>query len=135
AHSFAAESSDRALRDRERPIRDRLVQIDCDRAAEAAGCRTGAEWIIETQEAGRWRTDIEIAMRAMPARGKGMLLIIVERDDVDAVFAETQRGLDRFDEPRAIGFADRDSVLDNLDARPEALDFFVGIDPDTFVLV
>src|SRR5205814_6472847 len=66
-HFFAAKNPDRALRDRKRAVRNRLVQIDRDCATETAAVGTGAERIVETEEAGRWRPDIEIAMGAMPA--------------------------------------------------------------------
>src|SRR2546423_5578269 len=66
-HFFAAKNPDRALRDRKRAVRNRLVQIDRDCATKTAALGTGAERIVETEEAGRWRPDIEIAMGAMPA--------------------------------------------------------------------
>ena len=72
AHFFAAKNAHRALRDGERAIGNGAVQIDRDRATEAATLRTGAERIIETEKAGRGRTNIEIAMRAMPAGAEGL---------------------------------------------------------------
>ena len=74
AHFFAAENAHRALRDGERPIGDRAVEIDRDGAAEAAALRAGAERIVETEKSRRRRPDIEIAMRAMPAGGEGMFV-------------------------------------------------------------
>ena len=57
-----------------------------------------------------------------------------ERDDVDFIFAETECGLDRFDQAGAVCFGNREPVLDDLDARAEAFDFFIGIDPNDFVV-
>src|SRR5438132_11805925 len=71
-HLFAAENPDGALRDRERPIGNRLVQIDRDRPAKTTALRAGAERIIEAEKSGRRRTDVEIAVGAMPAGGGRM---------------------------------------------------------------
>ena len=47
----------------------------------------------------------------------------IEIDNVDSVFAETQRNLDRFGQARTIFIIDRDAVLNDLNARAESLDF------------
>ena len=121
AHFLSAKNAHHALRDRERAIRNGAVQIDRDGAAEAAAFRTGAERIVETEEPGRGRTNIEIAMRAMPAgrRTDVPVFVLRARRYVDLVFAETQRDLDRFGQTRAVLFGDRDAILDDLHARAE----------------
>src|SRR5205085_11860097 len=58
----------------------------------------------------------------------------MKRDDVDLVFPETQRGLDRFGQTGAVWFRYRNPVLDDLDARTEAFDLFVGINAHDFVV-
>ena len=70
AKLLASKGAHHAAGDAQAAIGNRAVQIDRDRPAEAAACRTGAERIVETEESGRRRTDIEIAMRAMPAGGE-----------------------------------------------------------------
>src|SRR5438067_3446243 len=57
-----------------------------------------------------------------------------KRDDVDLVFAETEGGIDRFDETGAVRLGYSEAVLDDLDAGAEAFDFFVRIDADDFVV-
>src|SRR5438045_9770175 len=56
----------------------------------------------------------------------------MKRDDVDLVFPETQRGLNRFDQTGAVWFRYRNPVLNDLDTRTEAFDLFVGIDAHDF---
>ena len=72
SHFFTAKNPDGALRDTERAIRDGAIQVDRDRAAKAAAFWARAERIVETEKAGSRRTNIEIAMRAMPAGGERM---------------------------------------------------------------
>ena len=48
-----------------------------------------------------------------------MLFLRLEIDEVDPVFAETKRGLDRLDEPGAIFLANRQAILDHLYPRAE----------------
>src|SRR2546423_1694554 len=74
-HLFAAENPDRPLRDRQRAVRDRLVQVDRDGAPESAAFRTGAERIVKAEKSRSRRTNIEIAMGAMPAGGEGKLRV------------------------------------------------------------
>src|SRR5437762_11744600 len=57
-----------------------------------------------------------------------------KRDDVDLVFAETEGGLDRFDEAGTVRLGYGEAILDDLDAGAEAFDFFVRIDADNFVV-
>ena len=130
AHLFAAKNADGALRDRERPVRDRLVQINRDRSPETAALRTGAERIVETEKSRRGRPDIEIAVGAMPAGGERRFLLRLEVDEIDPVFAEAQRDLDRFDQARARLFRNRQAILNDLHARAKAPDLLVGIGPD-----
>src|SRR5438067_5106795 len=104
AHLLAAENADRALRDRERAVGDRLVQIDRNRSSKAAALRAGAEWIIETEETRRRRANIEIAMGAVPAGGERHFGFRISDfgfrngDDIDLVLAETKGGFDGFDQ-------------------------------------
>ena len=59
-----------------------------------------------------------------------MLRFGIEVDNVDPVFAETQRGLDRFGEARPIFLTDRDAILNDLHARAEPFDFCFAISAD-----
>src|SRR4029453_18734544 len=70
-----AKNADHALLDTQTAIRNRFVEIDRYGAAKPAAFGTRAKWIVKTEEAGTWRTNIEIAIRAMPAAGKGELVI------------------------------------------------------------
>ena len=71
----AAKNSHDALFNIQTAIRNRLVQINRNGSAEPAAFGTRAQRIIETKEAGCWRTNVEIAMRAMPAGGERELVI------------------------------------------------------------
>jgi len=69
-----------------------------------------------------------------------MIRFRIKIDNVDFVFAETQRRLERFNESRTIFVVDRDAILNDLHPRAQPLDFFVGIgaydlivDPDAEV--
>src|SRR5207244_11273756 len=66
----AAKNSHDGVFNTETAIRNRFVQINRKGAAEPAAFRTRGQRIIETKEAGCWRTNVEIAMRAMPAGGE-----------------------------------------------------------------
>ncbi len=101
AHLFAAENAHRAFGNGKRAIRNRALQIDRDGAAEAAAFRASAERAIKAEQTRRGRANIEIAVRAMPAGGERMFLLRFEIDEIDPVFAEAERGLDRFDHARA----------------------------------
>ncbi len=68
----------------------------------------------------------------MPAGGKWMLRSCVKIDNVDSIFAEAQRGLERFDKARAIFCADHNPILNYLHARTEPFDFLVRIDAHNF---
>jgi hypothetical protein len=56
------------------------------------------------------------------------------RNNIYFSFSESQRGFERFDQSRAVFVADRDAVLDDLHARAQAFDFFVGIDAHDLVV-
>src|SRR5207245_6116177 len=56
-------------------------------------------------------------------------------DDVDFTFAETERGLERFNQARTIFLVDRDAILNDLNPGAESLDFFrIVIHADDFVV-
>src|SRR5437899_11879108 len=61
AHFLPAKNAHHSLRDRERPVRDRAIQIDRDRAAEPAAFRAGAKRIVETEKSRARRSNVEIA--------------------------------------------------------------------------
>src|SRR5437763_17222867 len=78
-------------------------------------------------------------MRAVPAggerhfrrafRGGALLALAVgDRDDVDSILAEAERGFDCFSQTTAIFVGSGDAILDDLDTRPQSLDPFVLID-------
>src|SRR5262249_34942783 len=73
-------------------------------------------------------------MSAMPAGRKWKLLFRFEIDEVDSVFPETKRNLDRFDEPGGILSADRQPVLDHLHPRPETNFFRRLVYPNDFAV-
>src|SRR5438552_18204358 len=75
AHFLPAKNAHHSLRDRERPVRDRAIQIDRDRAAEPAAFRAGAKRIVETEKSRARRSNVEIAMRAVPAGRERELVI------------------------------------------------------------
>ena len=75
AEFFAAKNAHLALLDAEIPVRDRLVQIDRNRPAKAAALRTSSKRIIKTEETGRGRPYVDVAMRAMPTGRKGKLRV------------------------------------------------------------
>ena len=114
------------LLDAQTPVRNRFVQIDCNRPTETAAFRARAQRIIEAEESGSRWTYIEVAMRAVPAGGEGELFncqlriadcglpiastfdvrrsmfgVLRRRHDIDFTFAEAQRGFDSFDQTRA----------------------------------
>src|SRR5438128_4240975 len=66
-----AKNSHHALLDTQTPIRNRFVKIDRNRAPKSAAFGTRAEWIVEAEKPGTRRTNVEIAMGAMPAGRKG----------------------------------------------------------------
>src|SRR5438128_12067185 len=70
AHFLPAKNAHHPLRDREGSVRNRAIQIDRDGATEPTAFRTRAKWIIEAEKPRRRRTDVEIAMRAVPAGGE-----------------------------------------------------------------
>ncbi len=73
-------------------------------------------------------------MGAMPAGRKRVRFLGFEIDDIDSVLPETERGLERFDEPGAGFLVDRDPVLNDLDARAEPQVFPVGVGADDFAV-
>src|SRR6202011_396718 len=105
-------------------VRNRFVQIDSNRAPKPATCRAGPERIVESEKTGSRRTNIEIAVRAMPPGGERMLGLCFRIDNVDFAFAEPKRSFKRLDQARTVLLSDRDPVLNDLDARAEPLDLF-----------
>src|SRR5436190_21960426 len=61
-------------------------------------------------------------------------MAVSERNDVYFPFAEPKTCLDSLDEARPVFFADRDAVLNNLDARAEPFDLRFGIHADNFIV-
>src|SRR5205823_12013413 len=146
AHFLPAKNAHHPLRDREGSVRNRAIQIDRDRAAEPAAFRAGAKRIVETEKSRARRSNVEIAMRAVPAGRKrkfttcsggrvGRSLqnsrrhtcLHTKRDDVDLALTESKRRLDGLSQSCAIFFRDDDAVLNDLNARAEAFDFSVTI--------
>src|SRR5439155_6293557 len=146
AHFLPAKNAHHPLRDRARAVRDRAIQIDRNGAAEAAAFRAGTKRIVETEKSRARRSNVEIAMRAVPAGRKrkfttcsggrvGRSLqnsrrhtcLHTKRDDVDLALTESKRRLDGLSQSCAIFFRDDDAVLNDLNARAEAFDFSVTI--------
>ncbi len=66
-----------------------------------------------------------------------MVRLCFKIDDVDFTFAETERGLERFNQARTIFLVDRDAILNDLNPAPKAfgVDFFwIVIHADDFVV-
>ena len=64
-----------------------------------------------------------------------MLSLCFEIDNVDFAFAESKRGLERFNQARTIFLVDRDAILNDLNAGAQALDFCrIVIHADDFVV-
>src|SRR4029077_10966967 len=70
AHFLPAKNAHHPLRDREGAVWDRTIQIDRDGAAEAAAFRAGAQRVVETEKSRARRSNVEIAMGAVPAGEK-----------------------------------------------------------------
>src|SRR5438445_3929105 len=67
AHFLPAKNADHPLPDRQGPVRDRAIQIDRDGATEPTAFWARAKWTIETEKSrARW-SNVEIAVRAVPA--------------------------------------------------------------------
>ena len=64
----------------------------------------------------------------------GPLGVFWNRNHVDAVFSKPQSGFECFNKASAILFRNNDSILNDLNARTEALDFLVRIDAHDFVV-
>ena len=73
-------------------------------------------------------------MGAVPAGGKWKFLFRFEIDEVDPIFPETERSLDRLDEAGRIFRADRQAILDHLHPRAETKFFRRLIGPDDFAV-
>src|SRR4029450_8353031 len=70
-----SKNSDHALFDTQTAVRNRFVKVDRNGAAKSAAFGARPEGIIETEEPGTRRTNVEIAMGAMPAAGGRELVI------------------------------------------------------------
>ena len=84
--------------------------------------------MVEAEQSGRGRTDIDIAPRAVPSGGEWFGFARGGIDDEDATFAEAQGGLDGFGETRFV--ARGDAVLQDVHDGRQGLDGrrFVGAD-------
>ena len=116
------EGLDHALRDAQSAIRDGAREIDGNRAPETPARGTGSMRVIEAEQSRRRRGDIQIAMRAMPARGErqrfagpGARRRVASRgrQKGDLAFPKSQGRLHRFGDARAILFADDHAILDH----------------------
>src|SRR6266853_6860842 len=113
-HFLPAKNAHHPLRDREGAVRDRAIQIDRDGAAEAAAFRAGAQRIVETEKSRARRSNVEIAMRAVPAGRKRKFTTCSggrvgrslrncrrhtclhrKRNDINFALTEAQRGFNR----------------------------------------
>src|ERR1700730_9390755 len=152
----AAKNAHHPLQDSEPAIRNRFVQVNRNGTAKAAAFRTRAERIVEAEKPRRGRTNVDVAMRAMPTGGErhfrlriadgglrrswglGMRRwafgVFFDRNDIDSVLAESQCGLERLHQTRPILGTDRDAVLNDLHARAESFDLRAGIDTHDLVI-
>ena len=67
----AAKNAHHALFDTQATVGNRFVKIDRNGAAESSTFRARAERIIETEQPGCGRADVEIAVGTVPAGGEG----------------------------------------------------------------
>ncbi len=109
----ALEWTDNALGEGARAVGDDAPPIEADDTSKTTAFGTGAERVVEAEEPGRRRTDIEVAPRAMPSGRIGPALSVFGVDNLDAPLAEAERRLDGFGQA---GFVIRsDAVLDDMD--------------------
>ena len=104
----------------ERAVRHDAVPIKADDAAEAFAIRTSAERIIEGEEPGAGRADIEVAMRAMPAGGERMLDFRFGILDCYLSGPEAKGGFDGFGEAGTVFRGDFNTILEDRHHRGQA---------------
>ena len=109
----ALERTDDALGEGARAVRDDALPVEADDASETAALGAGTERVVEAEEAGRGRTDVEVAPGAVPSGGEGVAFVGVGVDEEDTAFAEAEGGLDGFGQAGFVGGGD--AVLDDVD--------------------
>ena len=137
----ALERADNALGEGARAVGDDALPVETDDASESAAFGAGAERMVEAEESGRGRTDVEVAPGAMPSGGERMTFVRVGIDEKDASFAEAEGGFDGFGQ--AVFVIRGNAVLDDMDDGREffrrgfvdAEDFSVEPDAEVALLL
>ena len=133
----ALERPDDAFGEGAGAVGDDAFPVETDDASESAALGAGSERVVEAEESGGGRADIEIAPGAVPTRGERVAFVGVGVDEKDAAFAEAEGGLDGFGQAFFIGCGD--AVLDDVNNGGESSRRgFVGaedflVDPDAEV--
>ena len=70
----------------------------------------------------------------MPPGGKGVFLLGLDVNNVDAILAKTKRGLERFGQSRPIFVGDRDAILNHLHSWTKPIDLRVGVHAHDFAV-
>ena len=107
------ERGDRAFRERQRRVRDDLLPVQPDDAAEAAALRTRADGRIEGEERGRGRAELPSVDRRFEhlAVTRKLVALVVEQAEAGAAEAEGREG--RLMEARRLVGGDRHAILDH----------------------
>ena len=105
------EGFDGALSQTQASIGNRAVQVDRDRAAKPAASRAGAHGMVETEQPGGGRSDVHVAVGAMPARGKGHHGVRQKKRDLS--LSKPEGRLHRLAQARPVFFHHADPVLDH----------------------
>ena len=92
----ALKRADYAFGEGARAVGDDALPVEADDAAEAAAFRAGPERVVEAEEAGGGRTDVEVAPGAVPTGGERVAFVGFGVDEKDASFAEAQGGFNGF---------------------------------------
>ena len=133
----ALERAHHALGESARAVRNDAVPIEPDHASEAPAFGAGAERMVETEQPRCGRPYVDIAPRAVPARGERTGFTGGGIDQHDASFSEAECGFDRLG--HACFVRGIHSVLDDMDdGRELGGRLFVGaegfpVEPDAEV--
>ena len=110
-----------AVGETQRAVGNRALEIDRDRAAEPAARRARAERMIESEQARRGRSDVHVAVCAMPAGAVRMPEAGVRMANRELATAEPERVFDGLGEPRAAFLGNGHAILNHLDDRWQTL--------------
>ena len=124
------ERRDRPFRQRQRGVRDDLMPVEADDAAEATALRARADGRVEGEERGRGRAEFPSVDRRFQhlAVAREFVALVVEQAEAGAAEAEGCEG--RLMEARGLVGGDRHAVLDHQQLRRVGGDLVLR-QPDT----